>query len=83
MAEQECRPDYAKRAEEQNEQLQVIKKFRDSLMAFIKVVRPYRDEKNGLAQLLGTVLIDIMEREKELELTLELAEKYGDRYNQP
>jgi len=74
--ESECRPDYEAQAKKQQEDLSVIRDFKESLVRFIGVVRPYRDEQNGLPQLLGTVIIDIMERERELERTLLLVEMY-------
>jgi len=76
MVESECRPDYEAQAKKQQEDLSVIKDFKESLVKFIGVVRPYRDDQDGLPKLLGTVIIDIMERERELERTLLLVEKY-------
>jgi len=76
MGESECRPDYEARAKQQANELSVIKDFHQALLNFIQIVRPHHRSENGLAQLLGTVVIDIMERERELERTLELVEKY-------
>ena len=77
--DRECRPDYEKQAEEQAEKLRAVKSLKESLLSFLAIVRPYRKDRDGLASLLGTLEIDIMERQKELNRTLELAEKYKNK----
>lgn len=78
-SDRECLPDYEKKAEEQAGQLRVIRTFKDSLIEFIQVIRPYtRSDKDGLPGLLGTLMINIFQREKELDRTLELAGKHKD-----
>jgi hypothetical protein len=80
MGEQECRPNYAEMAERQASELKIVKNLGVALTEFLRMLRPYHREKDGLPLLyrLGTLLIDVVEREIELERTLELAEKHND-----
>jgi len=55
---------YAKKKEE----FEIIKIFKNSLIAFIKVVGPlFSGQTNPIAELLGTVEIDLMQRKQELD----------------
>ena len=71
MAEKACKPDYEKEAVTQKKELDVIKRFKESLLEFIDVVGTHSLRKdNGIPQLLGTVTIDVNDREKRLAFLL-------------
>jgi hypothetical protein len=75
-SERECRPDYEEQAKTQTKELDVIKDLYNALVKFLLEIRPYRTEKDGLSGLLGTLQLDIFERERALKYTLEMVEKY-------
>ena len=79
-AERECRPDYAKQAEQQAGELKILKDFREALLEFVKIIRGHTIRRDGIPALLGNVEIDIIERESRLKRTLELAEKYQNEH---
>jgi len=74
MAEKEYKPDYEKEAANQKRELDVIKRFKQSLLEFIDVVGPY-SSRDGVALLLGTTEIDIIEREKTLAVIMKKIEE--------
>ena len=70
LAESCKEPNWEQEHERGMGDLKVVKDFRNSLFAFIQLIDMYsgrRDGCNFLAELLGTVEIDIIEREKRLK----------------
>ena len=76
VGESDCKePDYEKLASNTKKEIDVIRSFKDALILFINTVgthqiRTRNDGGNSLAGLLGTVTIDLMEREKTYEVLL-------------
>ena len=73
----ECKPDYEKVAIDQKAELVIIENFKKSLLEFIGVINrhSFKQKPSSIPELLGTVEIDIINRQKQYERTLEMIEK--------
>lgn len=73
----ECKPDYKEVAAKQSADLAVIKTFKCSLIAFIGIVgsHSFKREASSIPELIGTVELDILNRQKQYERTVEMIEK--------
>ena len=64
-------PDYKAQLDLRKSEFEIIDEFRSSLVRFIKVVGIHtalgRDGRNPMAELLGTVEIDLIQRKSEME----------------
>jgi len=73
-----CKPDYEAMAATSKQNLDVVKNFRASLIDFISVIGRHsmrRREPSSLPELLGTVELDIISREREVENLLKQIEE--------
>jgi len=71
-------PDWEAEIEKETTELKIIKNFKESLFEFIGVIGAYAVKHNSdssIAELLGTVEIDIFEREKKVARIMKNLEK--------
>lgn len=72
-----CKPDYKKVAAKQNTELMIIERFKESLIEFIGVIgqKSFKREASSIPELLGTVELDIIDRQRQHKRTLEMLEE--------
>jgi len=75
--EKACKPDYEKMAAKQHIELLIIERFKQSLLEFIAVIgtHSFKREMSSIPELLGYVELDIINRQKQYERSLEMIEK--------
>lgn len=72
-----CKPDYEQMAAKQGAELIVIENFKQSLLEFIAVIgqHSFKREQSSIPELLGFVELDIINRQKQYERSLDMLEK--------
>jgi len=76
-SEKACKPDYEKMAAKQKAELTTIENFKESLIEFVAVVgrHSFKREVSSIPELLGTVELDIINRQEQYRRTLDNMEK--------
>ena len=79
VGKQQCKPDYQEMAANVKKRLDIFKHLRGSLIEFVEVVGSYsmKREPSSIPELLGKLVIDIRQYEREYDALLKKIEEEG------